>query len=690
MAVSKQQVRSVIAAYKKQGLTDTQIMVAISKDKGEIGKSYNAAIQDGMSSTDFAQSFGLNYKRAPVQVNQPKNPTLSNKVKSVATSAAMGLSDAGAGIVQGGYALTDAAGITKDGLKNYNKQYQRANTETKARQKDAGRTGGDWVRGGTEIAATLPAFMLGGGATKTASLGVKAATQAGIGGVVGAAAYAPDAKARVGNTLGGMIGGAGGEVLGAGAGKVIKKGYNVAKGNLKPNAAAIEKLGKTHNVRTSAGDAGRNSIVKKAEVSTEYMPVVGMSGFREAQHGEAKAAANKVVSKLEDTLSATEFKALPKIQAAAASGDANAQRIMGIVNKADNPDKVLQASLEVRKWREKDIAKKMYDAVQKEVQKLPDDTVTPTHTTTLINSKLDELSKSLAPDEELAKDLKRFNNNINDPARPKDFANMRRLRSELGATIQKYTSGANPNEAAAKYFGDLRRAVEKDITEFAKNSGNPKVKALYGQADVYYKNMVQRQDKAFAKAMQNNKPDEIYNEFIKVGKGDRAKNFYGALDQKGQAALRLKMAEEALSKATNESTDTFSPAKFALEFERLKEPYSQVFKGMDKAEMDGFVKLMRHVERAGQYMENPPNGNRVANMMTNGVGAVAVGLPIYAKGAAVAGVARMLFTTPAGKRLLLAASELPPGAAGLDNILGMIEQLAAGAGANAGIDSKTN
>ena len=202
--------------------------------------------------------------------------------------------------------------------------------------------------------------------------------------------------------------------------------------------------------------------------------------------------------------------------------------------------------------------------------------------------------------------------------------------------------------------------------------------------------MVQRQDKAFAKAMQNNKPDEIYNEFIKVGKGDRAKNFYGALDQKGQAALRLKMAEEALSKATNESTDTFSPAKFALEFERLKEPYSQVFKGMDKAEMDGFVKLMRHVERAGQYMENPPNGNRVANMMTNGVGAVAVGLPIYAKGAAVAGVARMLFTTPAGKRLLLAASELPPGAAGLNNILGMIEQLAAGAGANAGIDSKTN
>lgn len=219
---TKQETRAKIQELRNKGYDDKRIMVYFSNDKGAFGTAYRNAINDGMSSTDFAQSFGLKYSRAPVQVNQPKNPTLSNKVKSVATSAAMGLSDVGAGIVQGGYALTDATGITKDGLKNYNKQYQRANTETKARQKDAGRKGGDWVRGGTEIVATVPTFLVGGGAAKGMGLLGKAATQAGIGGVVGAAAYAPNAKQRKDNIIGGIVGGAGGEVVGAAASKVAK------------------------------------------------------------------------------------------------------------------------------------------------------------------------------------------------------------------------------------------------------------------------------------------------------------------------------------------------------------------------------------------------------------------------------------------------------------------------------------
>lgn len=219
---TKQETRAKIQELRNKGYDDKRIMVYFSNDKGAFGTAYRNAINDGMSSTDFAQSFGLKYSRAPVQVNQPKNAAFGDKVKSVATSAAMGLSDVGAGIVQGGYALTDATGITKDGLKNYNKQYQRANTETKALQKDAGRKGGDWVRGGTEIVATVPTFLVGGGAAKGMGLLGKAATQAGIGGVVGAAAYAPNAKQRKDNIIGGIVGGAGGEVVGAAAGKVAK------------------------------------------------------------------------------------------------------------------------------------------------------------------------------------------------------------------------------------------------------------------------------------------------------------------------------------------------------------------------------------------------------------------------------------------------------------------------------------
>lgn len=221
MAVTKQQMQNAINGYIKQGKTGNQILVALSNRKDAIGDSFRDDMAHG-SSTEFAQVFGLNIDRTPVQVNQPKNITLGDKAKSYATSALMGLSDAGAGIVQGGYALTDAMGITKDGLKNYNKQYQRANVETKARQKDAGRKGGDWLRGGTEIAATVPTFLVGGGAARGMSLLGKSAVQAGIGGAVGAVAYAPDAKQRKDNIIGGIVGGAGGEVAGAAVGKVAK------------------------------------------------------------------------------------------------------------------------------------------------------------------------------------------------------------------------------------------------------------------------------------------------------------------------------------------------------------------------------------------------------------------------------------------------------------------------------------
>lgn len=221
MAVTKQQMQNAINGYLKQGKTGNQILVALSNRKDAIGDSFRDDMAHG-SSTEFAQVFNLKIDRAPVQVNQPKKPTLGDKAASYGTSALMGLSDVGAGVVQGGYYLSDKAGLTKGAYDEYNKQYQRANTETKARQKDAGRTGGDWVRGGTEIAATLPAFFVGGGATKGMGLLGRAAAQGGIGGVVGAAAYAPNAKQRKDNVIGGIVGGAGGEFAGAALGKVAK------------------------------------------------------------------------------------------------------------------------------------------------------------------------------------------------------------------------------------------------------------------------------------------------------------------------------------------------------------------------------------------------------------------------------------------------------------------------------------
>ena len=699
MSVSKTAVRNAIAGYRKQGFDDNQIMLAIAKRKDGIGKAYNAAIADGMTADEFASSFGLNYNRqAMIDANNKSNAGgVLDKAKSYGLSALSGLAKSGGYTVQQGAALgADKinSGINSvlgthlktDNLNTVNKRIEQAEKDLTGRRRKAGRNGTDWVETGAQIAATLPVFLATDGAAGAAGLGLKGRTlaQSAAGAGVGAAGYAPDTKTRQDNILWGALGGGLGEVGGAAVGKVAKKGYNVINGNKKAGAQAVEDLAKKHGVRTSVGDVGRGAVTKKAETLTEQVPVVGMAGFREAQHGEAKAAAGKVAKGFSDTLNNTDYKDLGKIRQAAARGDRNAARIQKIVDKAQTPDEVIQASLAVRQWREKNIAGKMYDRVSNAINELPNKVVTPTKTKSLLGDKLDELSKSLAPDDALQRDLAGIQARFADPNVTIDFDNMRLLRSQLGDLAEKYAQGAHPNKSASKYFGDLRQAVGDDIDDFIANSGNADIKALYKRADGYYKSMMARQDRAFAKAMDSNKPDEIYSQFVKTGKADRAANFYNALDRKGQAAVRSKMVEDALDKATNPSTGFFSPAKFAGEFERLREPYGVVFSGADKQEMDGFVKLMRHVERAGQYMENPPTGNRLVG---GAVGGSMVADPILAlKGAGATAIARTLFTTKAGKRLLLAANELPPNAAGFGKILDRARIMAADLGANMGTD----
>ena len=195
--------------------------------------------------------------------------------------------------------------------------------------------------------------------------------------------------------------------------------------------------------------------------------------------------------------------------------------------------------------------------------------------------------------------------------------------------------------------------------------------------------MMRGNEKSFTKAAQSTTPDQIYSTFVKKGRGDAASNFYNALDAKGQATLRFQMADEALNKATYESTGNFSPAKFAGEFERLAEPYGRIFNQQDKAQMDGFVKLMRHVERAGQFKENPPTGVRLTDVAIIG-GAIASPQSAVA-GGSMALLAKTLLTTKAGKNLLLAANKLPAGQqAALDNILKSAVKISAATGEKVG------
>ena len=217
--------------------------MGITKLDGQAGKDANKmvkALRDaGLSPTEsLADYFGLKTGAVDPKAKKPvnKNASIGQKAKSYATSAALGLADAGAGIVQGMAYAADGVnkGINKvagtnyktNAADEYKSDYKAANANANSMRADAGRSGGDFVRGGTEIAATVPMFFAGGGAGSGVKAGANfAGRQAGIGAGVGAARYADSGKERAGNMAGGAIGGAVGGVIGE---KVVAPGIGWA------------------------------------------------------------------------------------------------------------------------------------------------------------------------------------------------------------------------------------------------------------------------------------------------------------------------------------------------------------------------------------------------------------------------------------------------------------------------------
>lgn len=708
--IPKELVTNLINAQRQKNMTDKEIFDKLARRKDGLGDNVRTLIsryEDDESpdaKQDAAKFFGLDITQVKGNSQQGsgnKKATIGDKLKSYAVSTATGIGNVGAGILQPIAIAGDTVnkGINKvlgTNLSTGAEAQVRADNKALNAYSDkqrlkANRKGGDAPRLIGEIGASLPAFMYGAGGS---TMGARVADQAVRGAAVGGLQLTQegsDPNQRLYNMAGGAVGGAagqaGGELIGAGASKVIGKAVNAKRGKLKPKYQEVDNLGKQYDVPTSPGDLIGKGIVQNTESHLNRLPVVGNSKFMNKQADATEVASKKVVNKLKDTMTSTDFKAINKIEKAANAGDRNAKRVLGVINNAgDDTNKVIQASLEVTKWRKKQIAKNLYGNVAKEVEKTGNDIVDVSNTKAALTKVLDGQNASISPNKVVVREVSEMIENLDDAARPLTFKNIRELRSKLGNLADEYGNPTGKaDNFASSVFSNARQAVTKDLDNFAASSGGA-VKAAYNKADKFYAKAIANTDKSIERAIQSPKPDEIYSKFAQPRKGDNAQILVDSLDAKGKDALRLRMAEDAMDKAWHETTESFSPAKFAAEFERLSEPYGRVFTGEAKKEMDGFVKLMRHVERAGSFKMNPPTGVRATDI---GIAATAIASPsTAATGAGIAYLAKTLLTTKAGKNLLLAASELPPTQkAAFDNIMKIATKLASSSGSRKGRDT---
>lgn len=248
------------------------------------------------------------------------------------------------------------------------------------------------------------------------------------------------------------------------------------------------------------------------------------------------------------------------------------------------------------------------------------------------------------------------------------FSELRELRSDLGAVISGEYQGttAITGSKLSRVFNTVQSALEEDLKDYALKSGNERIAKAWRRADTFYKtSVVPFKDRALANAYSSAHPDEIYGKFIQTGKGARAEAFYRSLDPKGQDAVRYGMIDEAVNKAMNESTGLIMPSRLAQALEKLHAPGKVFFKGEDLWRLKGYIKLMRHVERAGLFTENSSAGQRVLPWLVGG----ALNPQFAALGLTASAIAKIMFTTKQGKAFLLASSKLPAGSAKLQNLI---------------------
>lgn len=596
---------------------------------------------------DYAQLLAERRAQRQAQAVNEYNPAAGMSViEKGLVGLGRGFTDAIEGAKQAGLAVGEKLGLAREGAAQGYAEAVRPERELFERG-----LGNDTAASiGRVVGETAPllAVPVGGAATAGGRVGLAAATGAGTGAIQ--LVDEDKGQSRLGNTLAGAAIGAGGGVAVEGLARVGGKLLNTVKGTTaNPDAKAVLDAGAAHGIPVYAQDVSNNPLLRSATTTAEQLPLVGLAGARQTQQDAAKAAAARFRDQFADV--------------------------------GEDTGNVVQTSLANRTQRLQQVAGKKYDRVAQLADPLG----------SVPLPKLQNTVKQLADESKAIPDVTGGRGAANQMLEQLDqlaqsgnltFSQLRAVRSDLGKSIRELERSASENRfERLRGLQQAKAAITEDLDAFASRSNSGQLKQAWRAADAFYKNrVVPQRARDIQRVAEHVNPDEAYSAFLKAGTNqDRAKRLYQAIGANGRQAVRYGIVRDAYSKAIREGTagEVFSPAKFAGELERLQGATGVFFKGADKQQLDGLIKVMRHVQRAGQFAENPPTGARLLGpALMGGAGAdlFLTGGANLTAGATSALVLKALTTTRPGIRFLTASSRLEDGSPRLARLVYQFEQ----------------
>lgn len=540
------------------------------------------------------------------------------------TGIGKGMTDVGQGIKQIGLQAGESVGLVPRGrTAEYTRQIK--SDEQQFDQPLLNTTEGKVGRFAGQMAATLPVSLPFGG--HAATVGGRALQGAGIGALSSGVMPVEEGGSRLQNALiGAGIGGGMGALTAAGG-----KGYRALRGDNKTAVTGpLADLSDEFKVPLTVGELRGSPGLQRTEQMLERVPLVGTAGFRQKQ-GKALSDA--------------------------------AQKLAGKYPGVSDVGEELQGSLARTLAKNKALAAELYDQVGEAAAKQGG-------TVTLGNFRrtISELAQregglpDAIKDPQILAAIQKYGSLQDMP-----FDVARTVRSRLGkevARVKKQAVSGTVSDEQAAAVQRIFSSLVSDIDDYAVKSGG-RLSQTYRAADEFYKaNVVPFKDRTMRKIADDTfDTDQIVKMFIKGDRPKLAARLMQGLDNRGKQALRAAILQDTLEGATIQQggTTIFSPARFAQRIEKLGTTAQTVFPPNELRQLQGFAKLARVAQRAGQYAENPPTGMRVIDTAIMGGGAVGAitkpGTTLTA--ASMAGMLSKLLTTDIGRALLTRAEKIP-------------------------------
>lgn len=215
-----------------------------------------------------------------------------------------------------------------------------------------------------------------------------------------------------------------------------------------------------------------------------------------------------------------------------------------------------------------------------------------------INDILDKQQKlGATANKQLTNELTSFKSELSNPS---DFSLTKDLRTQL---IKKVKAFSRAEDAApAADLQKVKSALDKDMIAFARTKDKPATRKWLAANRKFAEELGIAKDTEIKRILQSGEatPEKVIP-ILKGGKPSELNRLHDALGEKGKSAAKSALIQQALKDAkffevdVNPNPDALATALNRPAFQQASKVF---FKGQDKAELDGFVRLLNATRRA--------------------------------------------------------------------------------------------